>query len=219
MVMNRKEQEKERLSKYPCPEKDTREKETFGVLLSDEIEYYVREHKMIDPFNIENLKPASYELTVGYEYSIGGESKTLSDENGKNIIEIKPFEVVIIRTREVINLPRFIIARWNIRVRKAYEGLLWVGGPQVDPGWVGYLSCPLYNLSYRPVTLTLYDPIAVIDFVKTTPFNKGECVEYQLKKGENKPERQLPSRILFEDYNPGKLKSALFTEAAQKIDE
>ena len=174
---------------------------------------------MIDPFEPGNLKPASYELTVGYEYSIGGEIKTLLDERGKNIIEIPPFEVVIIRTKEIINLPRFIIARWNIRVKKAYEGLLWVGGPQVDPGWVGYLSCPLYNLSHKPVCLELYEPIAVIDFVKTTPFNKRACVEYQLKKGESNPKRQLPSRILFEDYKPEKLESALFNEAKNRIDE
>lgn len=130
--MNRRDQEKQELSKYLCPEND--DLGTVGVLLSDEIEYYVNKYKMIDPFKRENLKPAAYELTVGDEYSRGGERGKLCDEPGKNKIEIPPFEVVIIKTNERINLPRFIIARWNIRVRWAYEGLLWVGGPQVDSG-------------------------------------------------------------------------------------
>jgi len=38
--VNRKEQEKENLNKYKCPESDDRV--TSGVLLSDEIEYYVK---------------------------------------------------------------------------------------------------------------------------------------------------------------------------------
>jgi len=54
------------------------------VLLSDEIEYYVKQFKLIDPFNPKNLKPAAYELTVGDEYSIGGKIKKLLDEPGKN---------------------------------------------------------------------------------------------------------------------------------------
>ena len=52
-------------------------------------------------------------------------------------------------------MPRFLIGRWNIRVTVAYKGLLWVGGPQVDPGWVGHLFCPIYNLSDQEVNFKL----------------------------------------------------------------
>jgi deoxycytidine triphosphate deaminase len=140
-------------------------------LLSDEIKFYVEKCKLIDPFDEESLKPAAYELRVGYEYAMDGKIKKLSDATGENFVEIPPFQVVVIKTMERVNLPRFMIARWNIRVRKAYDGLLWVGGPQVDPGYVGYLSCPIYNLSDKAVKLELGDNIAVIDFVKTTPFS------------------------------------------------
>jgi len=176
--------------------------------LSDEIEYYVKKYKLIDPFDPKNLKPAAYELTVGDEYAIGGKIKQLFDEVGKNEIRIPPFEVVVIKTKEIINLPRFLIARWNIRVKWAYEGLLWVGGPQVDPGWIGNLCCPIYNLSDKEVTLRLGDAIAIIDFVKTTPFNK-----------DSKKYPRPPKRILFEDYNPDRLKSALYVEASRRIEQ
>jgi len=203
--MNRKEKEREELSGFPCPEID--DFETSGVLLSDEIEHYATEYRMIDPFKPDQLKPAAYELTVGDEYSLGGKIERLYDESGKDTIVIQPFEVVIIWTAERINLPRFIIARWNIRVKWAYNGLLWVGGPQVDPGWVGHLPCPIYNLSNSPVELKLGDPIAVMDFVKTTPFKVGASAPY------NRP----PKRTVLADYEPEKLQSALFTEARQRI--
>lgn len=205
--MSRKEQEEELLKKYTSQEDDPLG--TSGVLLSDEIEYYATNWKMIDPFNHRNLRAAAYELTIGDEYAIGGQTKKLYDEPGKNEIRIPPFEVAIIKTGERLNLPRFLIGRWNLRVGWAYEGLLWVGGPQVDPGWVGYLFCPLYNLSDKEVVLRIGEPIAVIDFIKTTPFKKGKSYEYP----------RPPRRVIVDDYKPEGLKSALYTEARRRIIE
>ena len=91
----------------------------------------------------------------------------------------------------------------------AYEGLLWVGGPQVDPGYVGHLFCPIYNLSDKEVTLRFGDPIALMDFVTTTAFIKDQSKEYT----------RPPKRLVFGDYKPETLKSALFTEAGKRIDE
>jgi deoxycytidine triphosphate deaminase len=105
-----------------------------GVLLSDEITYYAQNRHLIVPFDLGKLKPAGYELTVGNEYFLSGEFHELEEK-----ITIPPFEVAVLKTGEIIRLPRFMIARWNIRVKHAYSGLLWVGGPQVDPGYVGFL--------------------------------------------------------------------------------
>ncbi|MGH9433594.1 MAG: dCTP deaminase domain-containing protein, partial [Terriglobia bacterium] len=202
--MGRRDDEFNRLNSYFCPEDDSRPGKPCGVLLSDEIEHYVQQFRMIDPFDRKNLKPAAYELTVGDQYSLGGKPCWLKE--GEKIT-IPPFQVAIIKIAETINLPRFLIARWNIRVKWAYQGLLWVGGPQVDPGWIGPLCCPIYNLSSQEVKIPRGEPIAVMDFVTTTPFLKGKSREY-----ENRP----PKRLLFEDYNAD-LQSALFTEAGQRI--
>ncbi len=178
-----------------------------GVLLSDHIERYAIRWRMIEPYNPKNLKPAAYELSVGELYSIGGQTRKLSPKVGENEITIRPFEVVIIQTLERLNLPRFLIARWNLRVMWAYEGLLWVGGPQVDPGYKGYLFCPLYNLSDKDVRLSYGEKIAVIDFVTTTPLTT------QPKEHRYKGSR----RTLFEDYKPDSLQSALATRTERKL--
>ena len=198
-----KREELQRLMSYECLERDERAERPCGVLLSDEIQRCVELFRMIDPFIPDNLKPAGYELTVGNQYSLGGQPKELRE--GEKIT-IPPFQVVIIKIAETLNLPRFLIARWNIRVKWAYEGLLWVGGPQVDPGWVGPLSCPIYNLSNREVKIPCGEPIAVMDFVTTTPFVQGK----------SKPYSRPPRRVLFADYNT-ELQSALFTEAGRRI--
>ena len=197
------------LAQFPILAIDPHPNQT-GVLLSHEIEFFSKNHNLIKDFDPSHLKPAGYELTVGDEWYLGGKYYHFQDDDpNANKIEIQPFEVAVIKTAEIIVLPRFLIARWNLRVRYAYEGLLWLGGPQVDPGFKGHLFCPIYNLSDRPVTIQVGDEIALIDFVKTTNFNNATCVRYP----------DPPSRLIIEDYNIEHLRSALFTKAGLKIEE
>src|SRR5258708_6359364 len=195
----REEKEIERLRELRDRQPATQQAFTFqGVLLSDAIEDCVSSFGLLSPFKRENLKSASYKLRIGNEYSIDGKIIPLVDESGKNRIIIPPFAVAIIKTLETVNMPRFLIGRWNIQVSKAYEGLVWVGGPQVDPGYVGYLFCPIYNLRDKAVELTMGKPIAVIDFVTTTPVGPR-----------SKPYPFPPDRVLFEDYEPQTLISGI----------
>ncbi len=99
--------------------------------------------------------------------------------------------MAVIETYETLNIPEFLIGRWNIRVQLAYKGLLWVGGAQVDPGFRGYLSCPIYNLSTEPLKLRFQEKLAMIDFVTTTRFKEGECERFDWRS------RRM---LLFSDY-------------------
>jgi deoxycytidine triphosphate deaminase len=164
-----------------------------GVLLAKEIERCCHEFSLISPFSPNQLKAASYRLTVGSRYSLGGERRTLAESEQ---IRIPPFQVLVIQTRETLNMPRDMIARWNIKVSMAYKGLIWAGGPQVDPGYQGHLFCPIYNLSDQEVSLSYGTEIAVIDFVTTTAFDR-----------DGKKFERPPQAMLFDDYDT--LKSGL----------
>ncbi len=142
-----------------------------AVLLADEIDYYCRQNPpMVSPFEPSRLRPASYQLTLGKEAHIGGKPVQL-DESRPTILE--PHQVAVVSTREVVRMPRFLIGRWSLRVRNIYEGLLWTGGPQVDPGWAGQLFCPIYNLAERAIELRAGQPLFTIDFTRTTPLTKS----------------------------------------------
>jgi deoxycytidine triphosphate deaminase len=176
-----REEEIERLSRLPdFPERPTEEN---GVLLSDRIRRYCKEYQLIWPFDEDKLlKPAAYDLTVGRNYSKLGNIEALSE--GKDL-EIGPYQVAIIETYETLNLPEFLIGRWNIRIKLAYKGLLWVGGAQVDPGFRGHLCCPVYNLSTELVRLHFRDELASIDFVTTTPYEEGPCKRFDWRNRKN----------------------------------
>ena len=187
------------------PAEEDPHREESGVLLSDRIESYVKKFRMIEPFCKDNIKAAGYSLSVGKVYYLGGEKYYLNEMEDE--LTIPPYEVAVIQTKEIIRLPRFLIGRWNIRVSLAYKGLLWIGAAQVDPGFSGYLSCPIYNLSSKPVSLKKGGRLALMDFVKTTSFRKGTSKEYQTKR-----------RSLDDYYDAQNLESAL-AEHKYRVDE
>ena len=182
-----------------------------AVLLDDEIEYYAKQSKysLIKPFNKANLKPARYQLTLGKEAKVGGKTVRIDE---KHPLIIEPHQVAIVRTHEKLNLPRFLIGRWNLTVETVYKGLLWVGAGQVDPGWVGYLPCPLYNLSNDTVVIKQGEKLFTIDFVRTTRFDKSVNISYPNKY----PEPPLNPSISY--YDQHHIRSAPY-EALRELRE
>lgn len=122
---------------------------------------------LIEPFDEDLLRAARYELRLGDEAHVGGASRRLNKDDPSLVLE--PHQVAVVKTHEFLRIPRFLIARWNLRVVMVYEGLLWVGGPQVDPGWAGHLYCPVYNLAERKIYLEYKQPIFTMDFVRVHP--------------------------------------------------
>lgn len=150
--------------------------DVIGVLLSDQIVYYVEKTKLIESDDWEEtkndlLRPASYTLRVGKEYWIEGKTKTLKE--GEKIV-IPPCGLVYVRIYEKLNVPYYMIARLNLRVKQVYRGLLLGTGPQVEPGFKGTLNCPIHNLTHEPKELNYKEELGTIDFIKTSLFGKKE---------------------------------------------
>ena len=180
------------------PARVDRHNDQSGVLLSDQICYYADRDKMITPFDRSELRAAGYHLHVGDEFMIAGRRHNFEKQKIQELT-IEPYEVAVIKIKEQLCLPRFLIGRWNIEVLLAYKGLMWVGGAQVDPGFKGNLMCPIYNLSDRAVRLKKGERLAVIDFVKTTLFTEG-LKEFRTAQKENRD---------FKEYGADQLESAL----------
>src|SRR4029077_4954880 len=113
-----------------------------GVLLSDLLESYVTKYGVLvdkTEFKATSLKPASYLLTLSKDYYYDGEQRELRDDE---CLVVPPNSFVIASTAERVVLPHYIVGRFGLRVDYVYRGLLVGAGPQVDPGFEGYLACP-----------------------------------------------------------------------------
>ena len=177
-----------------------------AVLPAEAIKAYSTEQQvleprpLIEPFDESLLRAARYELRLGDEVHLGGIPKRLDKDNPFLVLE--PHQVAVVKTYEFLRIPRFLIARWNLRVAMVYEGLLWVGGPQVDPGWAGQLYCPVYNLAERNIYLKYKQAIFTMDFVRVYPtqikqFNprKKSIDEHDVHRLQSAPFEEL-SRLL-----------------------
>jgi deoxycytidine triphosphate deaminase len=147
---------------------------THGILLSDRIQFYVEKVGLIEPFCATHLAPATYDLSLGLDCWYAqhardsGRSKREMSE-GEDLI-MEPNSIVYVTSKEVLKLPFYLAARFNLKLRLLHEGLLVGTGPQVDPGFRGRLSIPLHNVSSQRVALRAGERFAVIEFQKTTPF-------------------------------------------------
>ena len=168
------------------------------------------DEKKLGPDELEDcLDAASYKLRLGNEAHLGGKWRRVSEEKP---LVIPAHQVAVVKTYEVVNLPRFLIARWNLRVKWVYEGLLWVGGPQVDPGWQGELYCPIYNLAEREVVIPYKERFFTMDFSRTTPFRDGPSTTgYEPIR--HKPGARAKS---LQGHDVNRIKSAPF-EALQQL--
>lgn len=149
-----------------------------GILLSNQIHELCEQGLLIADgfYRKENLRPASYTLTIGDDY-IDSEGKVCRLSEDEDSFVFEKNSIVFVSIREKLDLPYYIIARFNLRVNWVYDGILLGTGPQVDPGYFGFLSCPLYNLTNSDITIRREQPFATIDFEKTTTLLAGQPLE------------------------------------------
>ncbi|MFL5832920.1 MAG: dCTP deaminase domain-containing protein [Solirubrobacterales bacterium] len=143
------------------------EPDCAGLLSADRIRsYHYAVGRMIRPFQEANLNAASYDLTLGPRYVLDGEEATFDAK--RRILRIPPGSIAMVTSREVLLMPYWLVATFNLKSKYIFEGLLMGAGPQIDPGYMGVLTCPLHNISNRPIELEFCKPFAKLDFIKTT---------------------------------------------------
>lgn len=144
-----------------------------ALLSSAEIVDYVAATGMVHPFRPQlgediKLKPASYEIDLIGEYAYW-------DENGDKVTgRIKrgdPFilrrnSITFVSVEPVFRLPYYIAARFNLRIKHVYRGILLGTGPLVDPGFQGPLFIPFHNLTSEDYVLVGGEGLIWIEFTK-----------------------------------------------------
>ena len=91
-----------------------------AVLLADEIRYFCtsdgipQDQRLVDPFEPERLRPASYQFTLGRHVHLGGKHQLVTDASP---LILDSHRVAVVSTREVLRIPRFLVARWSIRIQ------------------------------------------------------------------------------------------------------
>lgn len=144
------------------------------MILSDKtiLELNPPEEEIIQPFNKENVQPASYDLRLGKSFLIPKKQTITMNEpikyNGSygDYYILKPNEFVLATTEEYIKLPDDIAGFVQGRSSIGRIGLFVQNAGFVDPGFEGELTLELFNASPSPIVLEPGRRIAQLVFIK-----------------------------------------------------
>jgi len=123
------------------------------TVLSDTTLYqYIRDHKMIEPFNVSQLNPSSYDLQIGttaqYE-SAEGDMRPLdmTQYSKEEPLKCGPGTFLLASSLETFNLPENICAFVKLKSSRGREGWDHLMAGWCDPGWHGsVLTMELKNV-------------------------------------------------------------------------
>lgn len=134
------------------------------MILSDyDIQSYQRlmEGGLVDPFNTDQLNPASYDLRLHYMtrwftdepldiMDVGGHTVPHEDES----FTLEPGEFILGCTQEEISLPMDLAARVEGKSSLGRLGLMiHVTAGYIDPGFSGQITLEIKNTNKVPLTL------------------------------------------------------------------
>lgn len=133
----------------------------IGMLSSPHIQYCVTKYGIIETYDENCLGPAAYNMRIGGKVLTWDKGKKIAfilgktEDRNQNILtelELKPNSLTFVTTIEKFNLPKDIIARFNLKSKWVHQGLLLGTGPIVDPELRANLLIPLHNFSSQPIT-------------------------------------------------------------------
>lgn len=142
----------------------------MGVLSGRQIKEFAERQKLrIEPFNPDQVQPASLDLRIGNKVlasPVGPEKlgKVVILNREKPSYAIESGQMVGVISHERIELPLDLCGRFGIRSSLARLGLNAFGGVQLDPGFRGRLIMNLLNVGPEPITIRLNELLFTLEF-------------------------------------------------------
>ena len=128
----------------------------MATLVDYEIRTLCRGSGLVEPFDAEMLNPASIDVTLGPEIFVEGRVcgpqserirwKEVNIEQGFLIV---PGQFILAHTSELIRIPNWVEARFELKSSRAREGLNHLLSEGIDPGFQGHATLKLQNVNQR----------------------------------------------------------------------
>jgi dCTP deaminase len=125
------------------------------VLSDTEIRKEIESRELlIDPFEEKYLEPASYDLRPGKSAATTeSEGNPTIDLEKVGVLILEPYSPAVVSAREHLRLPLHLAGRFGLKSGLSRRGIYASVGPQVDPGFDGWLSVTLFNFTPTRVAL------------------------------------------------------------------
>ncbi len=136
-----------------------------GFWSTETIQNRVPGENLIDPYDPELIANCSYELRLGREVYVTGESsKTKRTLKESEQVRISPGQFANLLTEETVHIPPDALGLISAKFRWKQRGLVNVSGFHVDPGYTGKLLFSVYNAGPTPVVVERGNPLFLLWF-------------------------------------------------------
>ena len=136
----------------------------MSVLVEKQIQHLCENSELIDPYEEDRVRQASYDLSVGSEYRLS-EEENERKLNQCGVIQIDPHCICYVLTKECVKMPHDVCGLICPRSRWVREGLLMYPQPPIEPGSTGKLYVLLHNLTSTTKYLRHGEHLASLVFV------------------------------------------------------
>ena len=132
---------------------------------------------------IDNIEPASIDLSVGEEAFLGTSEEIMKLSTGKLLI-ISAGGMALVITKEELQMSTRIVGHMGLQSYFTRKGLVLLAGPQIDPGFRGTLHLVVCNLSPTEIALSYGEPFCTVEFHElSSDVQQSYKGEYQEQKG------------------------------------
>jgi dCTP deaminase len=141
------------------------------VLPDHEIRWFCLERNLIEPFDRDQLQPASYDTKLAKEILVPVPGKRETDTRKPSSpqrtrrvdisdgYELVPSRFILGSTVEWVNVPPSLVARIEGKSSRARQGIQIHSAGYIDPGFHGNVTLEIVNFS--PYTVILYPDILI----------------------------------------------------------
>lgn len=140
---------------------------------------------VIEPFDEKYLEPASYDLRPGKDAAtISKNGEIIIDLEKAGVLVLEPYAPAVVSAREHLILPLNMAGRFGLKSSLSRRGVYASVGPQIDPGFDGWLSVTLFNFTPTPLALDYTDTFLSLEIQRLgQQASRGYKGEYQRRSG------------------------------------
>lgn len=172
------------------------------------IRKYIETCKILEPFEENNLKSATYKVPLYGQIYTWNENTNIIEkidlQRGRENQEIilKPNSITYVYIDTIFRVPYYMAFRFNLTVSLAHKGLLLGTGPIIDPGFEGRIMIPIHNLTANTYTLEAGSGLIRVEFTKLSKLEIPDIDNFQYQFPENNT--YMSAVKYFEDINDSK---------------
>ncbi|MCT7594870.1 dCTP deaminase domain-containing protein [Aliarcobacter butzleri] len=172
------------------------------------IKQYIETCKILEPFEENNLKSATYKVPLYGQIYTWNENTNIIEKidlqrDGTNQeIILKPNSITYVYIDTIFRVPYYMAFRFNLTVSLAHKGLLLGTGPIIDPGFEGRIMIPIHNLTANTYKLEAGSGLIRVEFTKLSKLEIPDINNFQYQFPENNT--YMSALKYFEDINDSK---------------